>query len=113
MDNKKKTAIIIVCCILAVALIAFLIWKMLHQNNEETSSSDTVDGDDFPLQEGSRGDKVRLLQEYLNTQLMKMQDGEVRPSLLDVDGIFGAKTATACKAVFGTESISKSQFNEI
>ena len=44
---------------------------------------------------------------------MKMQNGEVKPSLLDVDGIFGAKTATACKAVFGTESISKSQFNEI
>ena len=113
MDNKKKTAIIIVCCILAVALIAFLIWQMLHQNNEETSSSDTVDGDDFPLQEGSQGEKVEVLQEYLNTQLMKMQNGEVKPSLLDVDGIFGAKTATACKAVFGTESISKSQFNEI
>lgn len=113
MDNKKKTAIIIVCCILAVALIAFLIWKMLHQNNEETSSSDAVDGDEFPLQEGSQGEKVEVLQEYLNTQLMKMQNGEVKPSLLDVDGIFGAKTATACKAVFGTESISQSQFNEI
>lgn len=112
MDNKKKTVIIIVCCVLAVALIAFLVWKMIHQNNEETSS-DAEASDDFPLQEGSRGDKVRLLQEYLNTQLMKMQDGEVRPSLLDVDGIFGAKTATACKAVFGTDSISKSQFNEI
>lgn len=112
MNSKTKTTLIIIACVLAVALIAWLIWKMLHEN-DVTSGTETTAADEFPLQEGSKGDKVRILQQYLNTQLQLMQTGEVRYTLLTVDGIFGPNTATACKIVFGTETISKSQFNEI
>lgn len=108
MSAKTKTTLIVIACILAVALIAFLVWKM----RKSDASSETTDPD-FPLKRGSKGPKVRILQEYLNTQILKMQDGEVKPALLDVDGIFGLQTETACKMVFGTETISKTQYNEI
>lgn len=109
MDAKTKTTLIVVGCILAVALIAWLVWKMIHLDE----STEAGDDPDFPLKEGSRGVKVEILQEYLNAQLRKMQTGEINPDLLEVDGIFGPKTATACRMVFGTETISKAQWNEI
>lgn len=109
MEAKTKTTLIIICCILAVALIAWLVWKMIHL--DETTE---VDDPDFPLKEGSKGAKVRILQEYLNRELAELQkEAEVSPVFLTVDGIFGPNTATACRMVFGTESVSKSQWNEI
>lgn len=109
MEAKTKTTLIVIGCILAVAVVAFLVWKMLK--SEKTTE---VDDPDFPLKEGSKGAKVRILQEYLNRELAELQkEAEVSPVFLTVDGIFGPNTATACRMVFGTETVSKSQWNEI
>lgn len=109
MEAKTKTTLIVIGCILAVALVAFLVWKMLK--SEKTTE---VDDPDFPLKEGSRGAKVRILQQYLNRQLAELQkESEVSPVFLEVDGIFGPATATACRMVFETETVSKKQWDEI
>ena len=69
-------------------------------NTNTTSASET-----FPLKQGSRGDKVRELQQFLNRRIL--------PPLvaLDVDGIFGPKTEAALFQVTGRKQVTEAEFN--
>ena len=112
--NKKQTTIIIICCILSVALIAFLLYRLYKKTNASFNGNSQNNVEVFPLHEGSLGNEVKELQEYLNLKLSSMEttDG-IKLVPLKIDGIFGEKTKTACVLIFGTAEISESQFNEI
>lgn len=58
---------------------------------------------EFPLQIGSRGDNVKKLQAFLN---QKINAG------LNVDGVFGSKTAEAVKKTIGSSQVSESMFKQ-
>lgn len=103
-NDKKTTTLIIIACVIAVAFIAFLLWKSYQV---KTSPYREVILSDYPLQKGSKGDSVIALQRQLNIELSKIDLGDgVRPSQLDVDGIFGEKTKKACLLVYGTDVIT-------
>lgn len=114
MNSKTKTTLIIIACVLAVALIAWLIWKMLHQNDEtSTVEMDKQLGNvTFPLKQGSKGQEVKELQYYLNDKISEMQQDGVKAQLIATDGIFGPETASACNLVFGKEYVTEAEFNE-
>lgn len=105
MSDKAKTTWIIIVCVLAVALVAFLVWKM---RKRDTTTEQTAEP--ATLEVGSRGDEVRALQSYLNSQLVKLSTGEIKYSPIAVDGIFGEETAMACNVVFGTEKVTSNMF---
>lgn len=108
--EQKTTAIIITASVLFVALVAFILWRMYKKR----TASEDDDDNSFPLQEGSLGKNVKLLQEYLNDKIdsMPFVDG-VKLAPLNVDGIFGSKTKAACVYVLGVESITEDQFNSL
>lgn len=62
----------------------------------------------FPLVQGSRGDLVRELQTRLNTQLAFI--GE---PLIDVDGIFGPRTAQAARYLLGTDTVTRELYDQL
>lgn len=98
MSDKAKTTWIIIGCLLAVALVAFLVWKMRKRDTTTEQTKKTT-----YLERGSRGEDVRALQTYLNSELAKLSTGEVQYAQIKVDGIFGEETAMACNVVFGHE----------
>lgn len=105
--EQKTTAIIITASVLFVALVAFILWRMYQKSKEEKDYR----SDGFPLQKGSLGNEVKTLQEYLNAKIdaMEFVDG-VKLAPLKEDGIFGPKTAAACRLILGVESVSESRF---
>lgn len=58
----------------------------------------------FPLQKGSRGPEVKNLQRYINMNSI---------AKLDEDGIFGTKTETVLKNLWGTTSVSQKEYNKM
>ncbi|HON53702.1 MAG TPA: peptidoglycan-binding domain-containing protein, partial [Bacteroidales bacterium] len=56
----------------------------------------------FPLKQGSRGEEVRKLQEWLNKQNAGIT--------IAVDGIFGPKTESLLFAVTGAKEISSKEY---
>lgn len=86
-------------------------------------SSDVDDSAEsvFPLEEGSKGDEVKLVQQYLNRSsscAKKMPKSSptarIRKLLpLDEDGIFGEKTGIVLNLCYKTSSISESVFNNM
>lgn len=108
--EQKTTAIIITASVLFVALVAFVLWRMYKKRSPNEGDG----GDSFPLQEGSLGDNVKKLQEYLNMKMgsMKLPD-EMKLVPLKVDGIFGTKTKNACYLVLGVESVTEDQFKSL
>lgn len=109
--EQKTTAIIVTASVLFVALVAFILWRMYKKKTNATNSDDK---NDFPLQEGSLGDNVKLLQEALNTKMstMVVQDN-ISLTKLKVDGIFGTKTKNACILVLGTDTVTEDQFQSL
>lgn len=108
--DQKTTAIIITASVLFVALVAFILWRMYKR---KSTTANTEDGS-FPLQEGSLGNNVKLLQEYLNRRMAAMElPDEMKLVPLKVDGIFGTKTKNACYLVFGVESVTEDQFKSL
>jgi len=68
----------------------------------------------FPLQKGSRGYEVRVVQRYMNSQCKsQLSAAEVFPLLSD--GIWGNKTQTGTSVcdVIKTEAIDKKQYDRI
>jgi peptidoglycan hydrolase-like protein with peptidoglycan-binding domain len=59
--------------------------------------------DNFPLKRGSRGARVRLLQQALS---------KTTPSIM-IDGIFGPQTASALKSAGYSETVDEILFNKI
>lgn len=72
---------------------------------------------EFPLKNGSRGDKVKKLQSLINYLLTSGQVSELmgisRPSKLAVDGIFGDNTEHGCRFFFGMREISEALYNSL
>ena len=62
----------------------------------------------FPLVQGSRGDLVRELQTRLNDQL-----GLIGEPLIDVDGIFGPRTAEAARYLLGTDTVTRELYDQL
>lgn len=68
----------------------------------------------FPLKFGKRGDKVKRLQIWLNSQaenLAKKYMGAKVPTL-KVDGIFGKHTLQAVRLAFKSDEVTKASFNK-
>jgi len=132
MKINKKTSMVLIACVAIVGVtIWFLLWYDKKAKNENGTSNQTNTGSssgattsEFPLKIGSRGEKVRELQQKLNTAVEKKWDilyvkptfaGEVINSLV-VDGVFGAKTLTFLQYVFVDQSkmeISETEFNKL
>lgn len=64
---------------------------------------------DFPLKLGSKGDKVKTIQEIINFNDSAF--GLTNGVYLTKDGNFGPKTQTRCIAIFGSPVITEIQFS--
>jgi hypothetical protein len=71
--------------------------------SSSTSKLPASGGDNFPLKRGSKGTRVKMLQQALS---------KTSPSIL-VDGIFGSQTAEALKAAGYPEIVDETVFNRI
>lgn len=68
----------------------------------------------FPLKFGKRGDNVKRLQTWLNSQaenIAKKYMGAKVP-ILKVDGIFGKHTLQAVRLAFKSDEVTKASFNK-
>lgn len=103
---NKKVIIISSVGIVAVALLIYFLF--FFKKNDK----------DFPLQYGSRNSQVGNLQTKLNARLSALdvypidENGQEIKELV-IDDIFGAKTLAVVKAVLGTESVTKKQYDTI
>jgi hypothetical protein len=116
MEKKKIVIISIFVGIVATGLALYLknkakIKKVSEENNllDEGISSDvkSVVSNEFPIKKGSKGEKVKLLQKYINTK--------IKPPLaiLVTDGIFGNGTERALKSITGKIIMTKDEFNKV
>lgn len=131
-QNKTITALVVVAVI--AGLIYFfrdkLFKKAAVDNNSfikttsaspsiPSSSSSSSSNDNTMLQRGSKGEQVKELQRLLNhkqsttipdanSQLFLLH-GAMQGSLLEVDGVFGAKTEQSLQRWTGLTSITLAQ----
>ena len=75
------------------------------KSSSSSSSSSSSKRSGFPLDVGSRGNQVKNVQAYLNSTTGGYN--------LDVDGIYGKKTADALKRWNGKEEVSKGYYEWI
>ncbi len=131
MKLTKNQKIGITSGLLLTGIIAAIIRNRKNKKNAKASSSDGPDyvPDDagenilpvkvpvvpeFPLNYGSRGENVKKLQTWLNSQasvIAKKYIGINFPFLKN-DGIFGKKTLEAVRIAFKTDEISKDIFQK-
>lgn len=109
---KKGWIVFIVVLVVAAAVLLYAFRDRIFAKETEDDGSDgeaapVAEASEFPLKRGSRGDKVTALQKYLNSvlALAPLLDPE-----LDVDGIFGDKTAQACATAFGEPVCSEANY---
>lgn len=111
---KKGWVVFIVLLVVAAAVLLYafrdrIFVKKVDDGGDESGNSEgsVATVSEFPLKRGSRGDKVTALQKYLNSvlALAPLLDPE-----LDVDGIFGDKTAQACATAFGEPVCSEANY---
>lgn len=88
--KKDWTILIVSFLIVATAIAVLLIFR------KESSVGA------FPLKQGSRGEEVRKLQEWLNKQNAGIT--------ISVDGIFGPKTESLLFAVTGAKEFSYKEY---
>jgi hypothetical protein len=72
----------------------------------------------FPLKKGSRGNEVKVLQQYLNRSpkckakaATKGAVGGKSPFPLDEDGIFGSLTLSALQICYNTDQVTEELWN--
>lgn len=115
--NKNIVLIVLIALLLIAAIIVtyFIMRKKQSQSsNVQTTTSDSTTP--TTLRYGSRGDDVKRLQEYLNSQLSLMiwrgyptyNGQEIKK--LTVDGIFGSRTQAAVEWYFGSTEVKTNQF---
>lgn len=127
MDKKYKIVLIVAALVLAAILVArWLTGKSSAKSGSESDSGGNNSGGGgsngnasatFPLHKGSRGQEVRQLQRWLNSNVMGLiydtPDGMIyvsRHNSVSVDSIFGDKTEAALKAATGMTEVSKDYF---
>ncbi len=126
MTDRKKIIITIGVClsvVVAAIVVCVLIARRIDKDDTTTvtSTTDTHQNallSDSLLERGSRGDKVKTLQKYLNTKLLSnyyirtdypvTATGE-RITTLSVDGIFGEQTELVCRWWFGKPTVKTSE----
>lgn len=108
---KKGWIIAMIVMLIAGTLLLLFRKKIFTKKDSGTDAGTTQTGNvtvsEFPLRSGSRGEKVKKLQRYLNNVL---QQAPVTSVPLSVDGIFGPKTAEACGIAFGAEECSEANY---
>lgn len=106
--NKGAKALLIILALAVVALVAFLIYRKRHKQDDDGDSTTPSNGGsgassnsnwgtatstwDFPLKKGSRGEKVKFVQKYINWVNAK--------TALTIDGIWGANTELWARKTF-------------
>ena len=111
--KKGAKAILIILALAAVALVAYLVYRSRHKDDDKdggttpasngSGSGSTSGTTGFPLKRGSKGDKVKFIQKYINWVNFN--------SALTVDGIWGDKTETAALKTFGKNIITKDDYD--
>jgi len=113
-ENDNKTLMIVGVLIL-VAIVGYFIWKRMKAQKQVTSGSNSNSGANvpvgdgvkstvkhttsssttkFPIKEGSTGETVKAIQQYLLDNNYK--DGSGNPIIVDKGiGVFGPKTKAA------------------
>ncbi len=114
MRMKGKSWIIVCVVLLIIGLLLFLFRDKILGKNKDAGTAGT--GSDaavpeFPLAVGSRGEKVRKLQAYLN-QMFSLAPVSRDYMPLVEDGIFGTKTEAACQMFLNTSSVSETWYNQ-
>ena len=102
MNKKTIYFIIIVVAFTALFYYIFVYSKNENLTPEEknkvtddlTGVSSTTANDSFPLKNGSRGARVKMLQSWINKQ-SKIMPVKIPNTPLAVDGIWGVKTEAA------------------
>lgn len=110
---KKKIIVISLLLLAGAAAYYFLVYRKKKQlkaaaediggGKGPSSSGYKAPSGSFPLQKGSKGEKVQYLQRYLNTY---------HAAGLTVDGNFGAKTENALKKALNIIKVSESDYNK-
>lgn len=117
--SSTYTYIVLAVSVLLIvgSIVCFFLLKKKSESVEENKL--VYDSGQKPgtvLKYGSRGEDVKRLQEFLNSQLAlyiykqhPIVNGK-EISHLAVDGIFGAETRAAVVWYFGAEQVSTTQF---
>lgn len=126
---NKNTIIALVVAVLAVAGTVIFLWQYDKKQNtkpepkpetpktpETTVKTNPVTPSSvFPLKRGSKGAEVKALQRKINEwtsfNYFRLQAKPPHQSL-SADGDFGPKTEANVKFVFGTNTVTQSQYNK-
>ena len=112
---NKRTYIILALCLLIIGgcLTAYFFLRTRRKTDADPLSDEVINS---VLKRGSRGEDVKELQTYLNSQLTLAPVNKARPICngkqlycLEVDGIFGEKTECVCLWWFGRTSVKRSE----
>jgi hypothetical protein len=119
MNNKKILTISLVALGLAGAGFG-VYWylrkkskKVVEETETNNNTTNVIIGasrnDDFPLKKGSKGERVKMLQEFINiyAKMKNISGVDLKP-----DGDFGSGTEAALQKVFGLKQIDRTQWNE-
>lgn len=119
---KKNKKLLIILAVLILLLAGVAVWYFALRKKSTAPASLPEDGSDNNavssgvLSLGSRGDDVKRLQEFLNSQLSLLIwrdkpvcDGVEIKSLVE-DGIFGKKTKAAVEWYFNSSTVNVNQF---
>ncbi len=124
---NKKTTITLIVCVLAIAVtVYFLFWydgnkkaKAAEVNPDgtktDTKKSQPVDYPTFPLESGDKGDEVgnlqRKMNEWMQYNWFTLINKPAHESLV-VDRVFGPKTLEFVRIIFGTDTVTETQYNQ-
>ena len=105
---KKRVWIIGAVVMLLAALLVFLFRDKIFRRSTggDADAGASVENDNFPLKYGSRGERVRKVQAYIN-QMFALAPVSRDYMPLAEDGIFGAKTEAACELFLNTKEITQ------
>ena len=120
MNNKKILTISLVT--LGLAGAGFGVYWYLRKKSKkvveetETNNNNTTNviigasrNDDFPLKKGSKGERVKLLQTFIN-EMIKVKKLPLKP--ITADGDFGKTTEERLFDVLGIKEVNRTQWNE-
>lgn len=119
LKDKKFWIIAGVTAVIVAVLVYFARKSKNKALNESsttpsTSTSKTVlpAADIFPLKSGSKGEEVKTVQRYLNSQKPLSSSTATLPDLT-IDGIWGPKTQDAVKYKLGINQIDYTFYTKI
>lgn len=109
-----KKSIIIIISILVVGLVIFLWYKYFNSDQSKLDTSNNTApttntaNDAFPLQYGSAGSKVAMLQRYLNKY-----SSFFNYPILTIDGVFGKQTESNLETHLQIKSVDETLYNHL